>query len=183
MPITEPTDAELLHAIGASNDREAFRAFFRRWAGRVHAWALRSHPDAVQADEVVQDVFLRVWRHAARFDPARAAVSTWLWTVARNVRVDRMRRDHPRWLDLDDVVAPTEPEASPAYQVEAAQQSARVRDAVAELPPDQLTVLNLAYWEGRTLSEVATVTGVPLGTVKSRVRLALERLRARVDGE
>lgn len=183
MPTQEPTDVDLLRAIGASRDREAFRMFFRRWAGRVHAWALRSHPDAPQADEVVQDVFLRVWRHAARFDPARAAVSTWLWTVARNVRIDRMRRDHPRWLDLDDAVAPTEAEASPAWQAEAAQEGARVREAVAHLPPDQFAVLNLAYWEGRTLAEVATLTGVPLGTIKSRVRLALERLRLRVGDE
>ncbi|MEQ1570017.1 MAG: sigma-70 family RNA polymerase sigma factor [Myxococcota bacterium] len=168
-------DSELLAAI-ARGDRAAFSAFFHRFAPRINGFLRQSLP-ASKAEEVAQEVLLRVWRSAAGYDPSRASPATWVFTIARNARIDALRRggraepepDDPMWVPS----APPSPDEVTHRKAEEQQ----IRAALDQLPVGQLEVLERAYLQGQTLLEVSESLSVPLGTVKSRVRLALERLR------
>ena len=173
-------DRELLVAV-AARDRRAFGELYRRYAPRVNGF-LRQGLPAARAEEVTQEVMIRVWHKAHVYDPARAAPSTWIFTVARNARIDAQRRggrpepepDDPMWV-------PSAPDA-PDIASEKRADEERIRTALDSLPAGQLEVLERAYMQGQTLTEVAEALGVPLGTVKSRVRLAMERLRTLFPG-
>jgi RNA polymerase sigma-70 factor (ECF subfamily) len=168
-------DRDLLAAI-ANQDRAAFAELFRRFAPRINGF-LRQSLSAAKAEEVTQEVMLRVWRKAPSYDPARASAATWIFTIARNARIDSLRRtgrvepdpEDPMWVPS----APPPPDELASRKAE----EAKMREALDGLPPGQLEVLERAYLQGQTLTEVAEALGIPLGTVKSRVRLALERLR------
>jgi len=160
----------------ATGNRQAFAALFQRHGGRVEGFLRRSLPSTAAA-EVTQEVFLRVWRHAARYDPTKASPTTWLFSIARNARTDRQRRRARPEPDADDPMwvpsAPAPPDAATHLKV----RDAALRARVEALPTKQREVIVLAYLEGLTLSEIAERLEVPLGTVKSRVRLAMGRLR------
>ena len=168
-------DPDLLAAI-ANGDRAAFAELFRRFAPRINGF-LRQSLAAAKAEEVTQEVMLRIWRKARSYDRRRASPATWIFTIARNARIDALRRtgraepepDDPMWV----------PSSPPPPDEEVVRRAAedRMRQALDGLPAGQLEVLERAYLQGQTLSEVATALDLPLGTVKSRVRLALERLR------
>ena len=149
---------------------------FRRFAGRVKGLLMRSLPPD-RAEEVTQEVMLRVWHAAVRYDPSRASPTTWIFTIARNARIDAQRRAAHATPDPADPVWVPAPEESPDAAVSRRASAERIRSALDELPPNQLDVLDRAYLQGQTLTEVAEALSVPLGTVKSRVRLAMERLR------
>ncbi len=170
-----PDDAALLAAV-ARQDRDAFAALFRRWAGRIKAYLIRSGVPGTEADEAAQEVMLSVWRRADSFDPARAGPATWIFAIARNRRVDMLRRRRPE-PDPDDPLFAPDP-APPADAAAArAGRDALVRAALAELPPDQAQVVRLAFYDGLSHAEIAAMIDAPLGTVKSRLRLAMGRLR------
>jgi RNA polymerase sigma-70 factor (ECF subfamily) len=165
----------------AAKDREAFAELFRRFAPRVAGFLRRSLPDG-RADEVLQDVMLRVWQKAPTYRPDRASPTTWIFAIARNARIDALRRAGRPEPDPDDPLwVPTGPEP-PDRQVEQAHRDAQVREALRGLPETQVEVLERAYVQGQSLSEIAEALAVPLGTVKSRVRLAMERLRGALPG-
>lgn len=170
-------DARLLERI-AGGDREAFALFFARYAGRVRAFALRwgTRPD--EADEIAQDVMVTVWRKAAIFDPARASAATWLYTIARNRRIDLVRRSARPAPDPEDPLFQGDPEPDGASVLGQVQRDARVRAAIGALSPDQREVIACAFYDGLSQSEIALKLDLPLGTVKSRTRLAMARLRA-----
>jgi RNA polymerase sigma-70 factor, ECF subfamily len=171
-------DSELLAAT-AKGDRAAFTELFHRFAPRVNGFLRQSLP-AAKAEEVAQEVMVRVWRHASAYDPRRATVATWVFGIARNARIDALRRSSRPDPDPEDPTwVPASPE-DPAAAAARRDDEDRVRAALDGLPPAQLEVLEHAYLQGRTLSEVADALGVPLGTVKSRVRLALAQLRVRL---
>lgn len=168
-------DRELLLAI-AAQDRRAFAELYRRYAPRVNGFLRQGLPPS-RAEEVTQEVMLRVWHKAHIYDPSRAAPATWIFTVARNARIDAQRRaGRPEPEPDDPLWVPSSPDA-PDASTEKRADEARVRSALDGLPQGQLEVLERAYMQGQTLTEVADALGVPLGTVKSRVRLAMERLR------
>ncbi len=131
------------------------------------------------AEDLAQDALLAVWRKAEMFDPSRASASTWIFTIARNLRVDLQRRARdPRQLtDCTDGV----PGPMPSDIILGAEREERVRAALANLSADQADVIRLSFFEERPQSEIAKVLNIPLGTVKSRVRLAMSRLRALVE--
>jgi RNA polymerase sigma-70 factor (ECF subfamily) len=131
-----------------------------------------------QADEAAQDVMITVWRRAELYDPAKAAVSTWIFAVARNRRIDMIRRARRATPDPEDPLFQPEPEPDPAASAALADRDARVRLAIAALGPEQREVVRLAFFAGLTQTEIAERSGTPLGTVKSRLRLAFARLRA-----
>ena len=170
---------DLVMAIAERQDREAFVALFTLYAGRVKAWMMRAGAPAESAEEIAQETLLTVWRKAALYDPTRATVSAWVFTIARNVRIDRLRktqraRQHLQYELLEqDREEPDRPDAL----LDAAQREARVRGAMETLPEDQVRVVRLAFFEGRPHSEIAEHLGIPLGTVKSRMRLAMRRMR------
>jgi RNA polymerase sigma-70 factor (ECF subfamily) len=169
-------DAALIARI-AKADREAFAALFRRWAGKVKGFLIRSGVGHAEADEAAQEVMLSVWRRADSFDPARAGAATWIYAIARNRRVDLLRRRRPE-PDPDDPLFAPEPE--PPADAAAAREGrdAQVRAALEALPADQALVVRLAFYDGLSHAEVAAMIDAPLGTVKSRLRLAMGKIRA-----
>lgn len=170
------SDADLLAAIGRG-DRQAFAEFFGRYALRVKAFLIRGGTPRDLAEELSQEVMVTVWRKASSFDPARASVATWLFTVARNRRIDMIRRQSRPTPDPEDPLFQPDPDPDGAAIVGAGQRDAVLRAALERLPAEQREVLTVAFYEGLSQTEIADRLGVPLGTVKSRSRLALGRLR------
>lgn len=172
-------DARLILAIAERADRAAFARLFEKYAPRVKSYLLRQGAPAETAEELAQETLLTVWRKAALFDPARAGASTWIFTIARNRRLDVLRRERRPVIEPGAEEAADEP--LPDALLAAAQRDARLRAAVAALPPDQAEAVRLAYFQDKPHAEIAQELGLPLGTVKSRLRLALARLRAAAD--
>ncbi len=172
--------AALLEAVGRDRDRTAFAELFDYFAPRIKAYMRRLGADDAQAEELMQETMLTVWRRAASYDPKLAAVSTWMFTVARNKRIDGLRRAARPDVDLNDPTMEQEQEQPDAI-VGRMQTAALVREALAELPPEQAEAMRLAYYEGLSQSEIAAKLDTPLGTIKSRMRLALRRLRGSLE--
>lgn len=177
------SDVDLMRRMARDEDREAFALLFTRYAGRVKAYLMRGGAPADVADEASQDVMVSVWRRAALYDSSKAGVSTWIFAIARNRRIDILRRETRAAPDPDDPLfqpdAPEDPETSAA----AADRDAQVREAMRALGEDQRDVVRMAFFVGMTQVEIAEALDVPLGTVKSRMRLALGRLRSALGDE
>ena len=180
-----PLSDESLLAGMSSGDPDAAAAFVRRYQARVFGLALSILADRAAAEEVAQETFLRAWRHGAGFDARRGRVSTWVLTIARNLAVDatRLRRAHP----LDPVTLVAVCERNQEGEVDdphvAADEIRRLRRALAELPLEQKTTLVQAAFYGRTAREISEAEGVPLGTVKTRIRAAMLKLHAVLEAD
>lgn len=173
-------DSAWLVTIGVSRDRAAFVALFGRYAPRLKSWFVRSGASAAQAEDLVQETMLAVWRAAARYNPAQAGAAAWIFAIARNQRIDAWRRTPRLALDPDDPsMAPPEPEA-PDSILDTAGREQRLREALRDLPAEQADVIRLSFFEDRPHAEIERALGIPLGTVKSRLRLAMRRLRDRL---
>jgi RNA polymerase sigma-70 factor (ECF subfamily) len=158
-----------------ARDQGAFAELFGHFAPRVKAFLIRSGADAGLAEECTQEVMATLWQKAHLFDPARASVATWVFTIARNRRIDALRRQRrPEPEDL-----PWGPEADPDQEevVSLQQETERLAQALRALPEKQRQLIERAYFGELSHTEIAAETGLPLGTIKSRIRLALERLR------
>lgn len=168
---------KLIAAISQRQDRAAFAELFRFYAPRVKAMLMRAGATAEVAEDVAQDALLTVWRKAAQFDPSRASPAAWIYTIARNLRIDRLRQHkRAKRLELYELGA-RDPADRPDDLYESSQRNAHVRDALAGLPDEQICVVQLSFVEGRSHGDIAKLLDLPLGTVKSRLRLALKRLR------
>jgi RNA polymerase sigma-70 factor, ECF subfamily len=169
--------ADWIGAIAARQDRAAFASLFEFYAPRVKAMLMRSGAAADAAEDVAQEALLTVWRKAAYFDPARASAAAWIFTIARNLRIDRLRGEKRATLYAPlELVEPELPQ-TPDHALSALERDERVRAALRELSPEQVRVLQLSFFEGRAHGDIAALLNLPLGTVKSRVRLAMGRLR------
>lgn len=160
-------------------DESAFVEVFRHFAPRVKSFLMRSGADPALAEECVQEVMATVWNKSAQFDASRASVSTWIYTIARNKKIDVLRKQkRPEPEDL-----PWGPEAEPEQTevIGLQQESEQLGEAIAALPAKQRELIEKAYFGDLTHAEIAEQTGLPLGTIKSRIRLALERLRHAMD--
>lgn len=168
----EVSDGELITRVG-SGDRNAFETLYRRYARPVFGLALRRLGDRGRAEDAVQETFASVWRAARSYKPERGPGAPWLYAVARNAIVDngRVRREPP--VDRTDERSDEE---TPADRAESGWVAWRVHRAIAELPENERIVIELAYWGGRSQSEIAEMLDVPLGTVKTRTRTGLARL-------
>jgi RNA polymerase sigma-70 factor, ECF subfamily len=166
------SDGELITRVG-SGDRGAFEALYQRYARPVFGLALRKLGDRGRAEDAVQETFASVWRAAGSYRPERGPGAPWLYAVARNAIVDngRTRREPPV-----DRVEEKAGDESPAERAESGWIAWRVHRAIAELPENERVVIELAYWGGRSQSEIAELLGIPLGTVKTRTRTGLARL-------
>lgn len=156
-------------------DRSAFAELFRHFAPRVKAFLMKSGAGAALAEECAQDVMATLWQKAHLFDPARASVATWVFTIARNKRIDALRkarRPEPEELDWGPA-----PEPDQAEVMEAQQETEKLGRALAGLPDKQRALIERAFYGDLSHSEIAAETGLPLGTIKSRIRLALDKLR------
>ncbi|WP_299027759.1 sigma-70 family RNA polymerase sigma factor [uncultured Sulfitobacter sp.] len=157
------------------SDRDAFAALFAHFAPRIKGYLIKSGADAALAEECAQDVMTTLWRKSAQFDPTRASVATWIFTIARNRRIDMLRRD--RRPEPEELPWGPEPEPEQSQVIEMQQESARLVEAIAQLPKNQRSLIEQAYFGDLTQAEISKLTGLPLGTIKSRIRLALDRLR------
>ncbi len=176
-----PSDATLLARI-ALRDRDAFADLFARVAPRVKSYLMRLGATGASADELTQDVMLTVWRKAETFDPAKAGALTWIFVIARNRRIDSLRRERAVVIygDVPDYI---EDEAAPRVSdvIEGARRDDRVRAALDALSPDQREVVRRSFFEEEPHSTIAAALGLPLGTVKSRLRLAMNKLRTHLE--
>jgi RNA polymerase sigma-70 factor (ECF subfamily) len=173
--------ADFLQRIAERRDVEAFRNLFEAYAPRVKAYMLRQGADANTAEELAQETLLAVWRKAGLYSGDKGSATTWIFTIARNIRIDRLRKELT-WVPLPDGYE-QEPsnEATPDEAIDEAERRSRVQKALAELPPDQHEVVLLSYIDGLSHSEIAERLGLPLGTVKSRMRLAYFKIRGAVE--
>lgn len=169
-----------MQAVASGRDREAFTRLFDHFVPMIKAFTLSAHPGAnILASEVAQEVMLKVWRKAHTYKPETASVSTWIFTLARNARIDYLRKHSRHQSDLvpDFIYDELEDEhPGPFQSAQQRRNEERVHSVMAELPEDQREVLAKVYMEGKTHAEVAEELRLPLGTVKSRVRLALKKL-------
>ncbi len=161
-----------------AQDRSAFAALFEHFAPRINAFLQRQGSDPAQAEEVVQETMVNVWRKASLFDPARASASTWVFTIARNLRIDMIRKASRPEPDMMDPAFVPDADPPPEEIIVRNQTAGRLKDAVAKLPQAQQDVLRLAFFEEKAHPQVAEELDIPLGTVKSRIRLAFKSIRS-----
>jgi len=169
---------DLLTAIAENRDKAAFRSLFDHFAPRIRGFINRRGSDPEMSEEVIQETFVNIWKKAHLFDPDKASASTWIFAIARNTRIDLLRKANRPVPDMDDPALVADPEPS-AHQLIAREEEAnRLKTVISLLPDEQQEVLRLAYFEEKAHAKVAEELGIPLGTVKSRIRLALGRMRS-----
>lgn len=182
-PWAKVESAQLIGRVALERDVEAFKSLFEHFAPRIKGFLLKTGTSEDEAEEIAQEAMVAVWRKAGLFDPATAGASAWIFTIARNLRIDAARRasrtarvDHDA--ELEYLVDPAD---SPESSVSKGDESARVALALQRLSQEQSEVIRLSFIEERPHSEIAKRLGIPLGTVKSRIRLAIDRLRDLMD--
>jgi RNA polymerase sigma factor (sigma-70 family) len=171
----------LLVIVGGERKVEAFEMLFRYYAPRIRAFMTVKTKDRQVAEELMQETMVAVWNKAAQFDPARGNVSAWIFTIARNIRIDAYRRKRPVF-DLDDPAFVPDDTPLADITIEHAQDAGLLRQAMQSLPAEQFDVLKRAFFDDVSHSAIAQELGLPLGTVKSRIRLAFEKLRGALEG-
>jgi RNA polymerase sigma factor (sigma-70 family) len=175
--------SDLLSAVARAGDRQAFSQLFQYYAPRLKTYMRKLGTDDAVAEELAQETMLMVWRKASHFDPSRANAGTWIFAVARNLRIDMLRKEKRPEFDVDDPELVPDP-APPADEVMAAEQSGRrVKTAMAGLPTEQVEVVTLSFYEDTPHAEIAARLKIPLGTVKSRLRLAMKRIRCELGDD
>ncbi|MCA8930396.1 MAG: sigma-70 family RNA polymerase sigma factor [Alphaproteobacteria bacterium] len=179
--VSEEDISALLAAVRDNGNIDAFETVFRHFAPRIRAYMLRLVKDARLAEELVQETMMTVWRKAALFDPAKGNAGTWVFTIARNLRIDSYRRAKRPDFDPDDPAFIPDPEPGADAALQARQAEARLHAAMKTLPPEQNELLHMAFFEELSHSTIAARLGLPLGTVKSRIRLAFAKLRAALE--
>ncbi|MDP3518024.1 MAG: sigma-70 family RNA polymerase sigma factor [Pseudohongiella sp.] len=177
--------AENVRLVAVKRDRAAFQLLYKHFTPLIRAFLLKSMgsgANRAEAEEITQEVLIKVWNKAASFNPAKASVNTWIFTIARNTRIDFIRRNdrNNREIDIEDIWHEAE---SPEPLVDMQQRRAEqvIKQAMATLPEEQVQVLYKAFMEGKSHNEVAEELGLPLGTVKSRIRLALNKMQILID--
>ena len=172
-----------IQAVAEHRDKAAFARIFAFYGPRVNAYLRRLGAEAATAEDLTQDVMLTVWRRAGQFDHGRAALSTWVYTIARNRRIDVLRRERRPDFDQHDPTLVRDDSAPRGDQLaEAAEARRQVMEAVAQLPSEQARLVEIFYFAEKPHSTIADELGLPLGTVKSRLRLALGKLRRKLNG-
>ncbi len=172
-----------MDAIAKRGDHEAFQALFRHFAPRVRAYLRRAGGDNERVDDILQDVFATVWRKASQYDNRRAPVSAWIFAIARNQRIDAFRRERRPEFDPEDPAFRPAPQPDGAEMLAERQRIEAVRSALAKLSEEQSEVLQLSFYEGESYAAIAIRLGIPLGTVKSRARLAFRHLRKELGNQ
>lgn len=178
-PTTTAADhAALVLAVANQRDKAAFAALFTYFAPRLKSFLMRAGTPPAAAEELAQETMLAVWRKASYFDPAKAGAAAWIFAIARNLRIDSLRRQ--RRAGLAEPAAGEEIDDTPPADalMASAQREARLREVLAALSEEQARVITLSFFQDKPHSEIARELGIPLGTVKSRLRLAMTRLRA-----
>ena len=171
---------ECINAVASRKDRKAFKHLFESFAPKLKSFAMRNGVGVELAEEVVQETFIRIWRKADQFDAAKASASTWIYTIARNQRIDLLRKRHRPEPDFEDPAFVPDEEPQPSDVIAQDEEADKLRNSIDELSPEQQAVLKLAFLEELPHVEVAKKLNIPLGTVKSRIRLALKHIRSNI---
>jgi RNA polymerase sigma-70 factor, ECF subfamily len=169
--------SDCLRSVAASGDRAAFEQLFRHFAPRVKAYLQRRGGESAAAEELMQETMVTIWRKAGQFDPSRSSAATWVFTIARNLRIDAYRHERHPEIDLNDPALLPDDEPAADALIETRQSAERVGAALANLSEGEQTILRLAFFEDETQSGISERLRLPLGTVKSRMRLAFGKLR------
>lgn len=174
--------ARLIGRVASDGDKQAFAALFRFYAPRLKSFLGKQGYADNECEDLVQETMLNIWRRASSFDPVKAGVSTWIYTIARNAGIDRRRREGrgASWRELTDF-DDTDPDPSVEARMIASESESRVRVALTSLPAEQAAVIRMTFYGEDPQADIARTLGIPLGTVKSRVRLALARLRKTME--
>lgn len=172
-----------MQAIVKHRSRAAFAQLFAAFAPKLKAYYRKGGVESMLAEDLVQDVMLTVWRRAEKFSPDAGSPSTWIFTIARNRLIDQVRRDQVRRGDLTDPSIQPEPVRASDDLIHQQQRYNQLKAALETLPPEQSDILKMAFFEHKPHSAIAAESGLPLGTVKSRIRLAMKRLREELDDE
>ena len=182
---TGPADdmSARLVAVAERGDREAFAALFRHFGPRIRGWLVRGGGEEGKVDDVLQEIFATVWSRAKLYDSRRASAATWIFAIARNRRIDAFRRDRRPEFDPEDPVFRSDPLPDGEQALAGRQRVDAVQAALAALSDEQREVLRLSFVDGESYAAIAIRLGIPLGTVKSRARLAFARLRAELDSQ
>ncbi|MEK1874847.1 MAG: sigma-70 family RNA polymerase sigma factor [Rhizobium altiplani] len=175
--------AALARNVAERRDQEAFTVLFDYFAPRLKSWLLRQRMSSGEAEELVQEVMIVLWHKAELYDAARSSLSTWLFRIARNRRIDLQRRAKARTLDQADPALQPVAESGADEILVNDDRDAHIRAAVSRLPEEQREMLRAAFFLGQSHSQIAEATGLPLGTVKSRIRLAFGKLRKVLEAE
>jgi len=166
-----------IDAVATTRDRAAFAELFEYFAPRLRAYMRRLGVGDAALDDLVQEIMINVWRRASLYDPAKATVSTWVFTIARNKRIDVIRRESRPEYDPNDPSLVGEPQISPDQVASSLQDASYVRGALEKLPVEQAQVLKMSFFQDKSHSIIAEELKLPLGTVKSRMRLGMQRIR------
>ena len=167
----------------AGQDRAAFQLVFAHFGPRIKAYLMKQGAPAAAAEDLAQEAMLVLWRKSALFDPAKASAGTWIFTIARNLRIDAIRKERRPQFDPDDPSLAPDTVRGADDGMAASQDEAAVRIALRDLPPDQARIVELSFFADKPHSQIAAELSIPLGTVKSRLRLAMARLRAALGDE
>lgn len=172
----------LLRRVAESRDMQAFAALFRFYAPRLKSFLVKQGFSDIESEDLIQETMLNLWRKADSFDATKAGVSTWIFTIARNCGIDRRRRmARVSPVPVEEEAEEADPDPSAEQQLIVRENEAAVRDALARLPAEQAAVIRMSFFGDNPQAEIASTLGIPLGTVKSRVRLALQRLRQMME--
>ena len=180
MKISPPLDFQaLIEAIAVKRDRKSFGKLFDYYAPRLNGYLQKMGINAETAEEVIQDVMITIWRKADLFDPKKSSVSTWIYRIARNRSIDVIRKNKLEFLDFDNSNIDIEQNVYEEEQ-DLLEREKNMQQALTLLPSEQLELVRLAFFEGLSHIQIAAKTGLPLGTVKSRIRLGFSRLKKEI---
>ena len=171
----------LLLRVGNDRDRSAFKKLYEHFAPRLKSFLLRIGSDMSAAEEICQESMIMVWRRAETFNPDSAGASTWIFTIARNKRIDKLRKDNRPLPDLNDPSFFQIPVDKSDDILQRVEEEKKIKNALKNLPPEQAKLILSAYYEEKSHRKIADETNLPLGTVKSRIRLAINRLRTQLE--
>ena len=171
----------LLLRVGSNRDRSAFKKLYEHFAPRLKSFLLRIGSDMSAAEEICQESMIMVWRRAETFNPDSAGASTWIFTIARNKRIDKLRKDNRPLPDLNDPSFFQIPVDKSDDILQRVEEEKKIKNALKNLPPEQAKLILSAYYEEKSHRKIADETNLPLGTVKSRIRLAINRLRTQLE--
>ena len=174
---------DLIGKVAEKKDKQAFAEFFSLVAPRIKGYLMKLGSSDIIAEDLLQEVMLTVWRRAETFDRSKAAVSTWLFTIARNKRIDLIRKEVRPELDPEDPMLSRDEEKLADAVYEEKQDSTKILNAIKSLPREQALLINMTFYEDKSHSTIAEELGIPLGTVKSRIRLASSRLKKILAGD
>ena len=178
---TEQDFSAEMTAVAEHSDKQAFARLFEHFAPRVKAFLLKQGADQAQAEELMQETMVTVWQKAYQFDRRKAKVSTWIFTISRNRRIDRLRKESRANVDLTDPALVPDPLEDSETTVERGENRARIERALQGLSAAQAEVIRLCFYSDMSHSEIAAKLDIPIGTVKSRIRLAISKIKAALE--